>query len=143
MMTSSKPNLKDVLSNAKTIAIIGCSPDTYRTSNFAAKYMQHQGYRIIPINPTADEVAGEKCYPSLSEVPDSIQIDIVNVFRNSKYSAQAVQDAVDWKAKTGQNPVIWTQLDVSSPEAEKIAMEHDLPYIKNKCIMVEWDRLHK
>ena len=136
-------NIDEVLSEAKTIAMIGCSPNIYRTSNYAARFLQKRGYRVIPVNPEAEEIYGEKCYDSLSDIPDNIQIDIVNVFRNSKYSADAARDVADWKEQTGQNPVVWTQLDVSSSEAEKIAEENELPYIRNKCIMVEWDRYFK
>ncbi|MEX0608251.1 MAG: CoA-binding protein [Balneolaceae bacterium] len=142
-MINIKSQTKEILSESKTIAMIGCSPDNHRTSNYAAKFLQERGYKVIPVNPVADEILGEKCYPKLTEIPESIQIDIVNVFRNSKYSAEAVQDVAEWKAKTGQNPVVWTQLDVSSPEAEKIAEENNLDYVKNKCIMVEWERSFK
>lgn len=140
-MININSKVKDVLSESKTIAMIGCSPDEYRTSNYAAKFLQSRGYKVIPVNPEADQVIGEKCYPKLTDIPDSITIDIVNVFRNAKFSADAVKDVAEWKSKTGQNPVVWTQLDVSSPEAEEIAEENDLSYIRNRCIMVEWERV--
>ena len=136
-------NINEVLSEAKTIAMIGCSPNVYRTSNYAARFLQERGYRVIPVNPEAEEIYGEKCYDSLTDIPEDIEIDVVNVFRNSKYAAEAAQDVADWKEQTGQNPVVWTQLDVSSPEAETIAEEYELPYVRNKCIMVEWDRYFK
>ncbi len=142
-MISDTKEFYQVLKQAKTVVIIGCSPNKYRTSNYAAQFLQDRGYRIIPVNPQADEIYGEKCYDSLSDVPEGTKVDIVNVFRNSDYSAQAVADTAAWKKKTGQNPVVWTQLDVSSPEAESIAEENQLPYIKNRCIMVEWDRTFK
>lgn len=142
-MISDNKDIYNILKDAKTIAMIGCSPNEYRTSNYAAKFLQERGYRVIPINPGAKEVYGEKSYDNLADVPSDIEIDIVNVFRNSKFSAEAAQDAADWKTKTGQNPVVWTQLDVSSPEAKKIAEENGLPYVKNRCIMVEWDRNFK
>ncbi|MEX0720859.1 MAG: CoA-binding protein [Balneolaceae bacterium] len=140
-MISRNSELKEILSQSKTIAIIGCSPDEYRTSNYAAKFLQERGYNIIPVNPEAEEIVGVKCYPKLIDIQDSVSIDIVNVFRNSRYSADAVKNAADWKSKTGQNPVVWTQLDVSSPEAEQIAVDNNLPYVKNRCIMVEWERM--
>lgn len=136
-------NIDEVLSEAKTIAMIGCSPNIYRTSNYAARFLQERGYRVIPINPEAEEIYGEKCYHSLTNIPEDVQIDVVNVFRNSKYAAEATRDVANWKEQTGQNPVVWTQLDVSSPEAEQIAEENELRYIRNKCIMVEWDRYFK
>jgi len=136
-------NIDDALSEAKIIAMIGCSPDIYRTSNYAAKFLQEKGYRVIPINPKAEEIYDEKCYNSINDIPEDVQIDIVNVFRNSEYAADALKEVAEWKEKTGQNPIVWTQLDVSSPEAEQIAEENELPYIRNKCIMVEWDRFFK
>lgn len=133
-------DIEKTLENAKTIVMIGCSADEMRTSNYAAKFLQKRNYRVIPVNPQFEEILGEKCYPSILDIPEDTQVDIVNVFRNSKYSADAVQDVADWKAKTGQNPVVWTQLDVSSAKGEQIAEENDLPYVKNQCIMVEWER---
>lgn len=138
-----KENTKKILAEAKTIAMIGCSPDEYRTSNYAVKFLQERGYRVIPINPMVDEILGETSYASLQDVPEDTEIDIVNIFRNSAYSGDAVKDVSEWKEKTGQNPVVWTQLDVSSPEAEAIAQKHQMPYVKNKCIMVEWERAEK
>ncbi len=140
-MISTDKEIREVLEQAKTVAMIGCSPNEYRTSNYAAKFLQERGYRVIPINPQAEEIYGEKCYDRLQDVPNDISVDIVNVFRNSEFAAEAAQDAADWKSQTGQNPVFWTQLEVSSPESEEIAIKNKLPYIKNKCIMVEWDRL--
>jgi predicted CoA-binding protein len=140
-MINDTKEIKQILKTAKTVAMIGCSPNEYRTSNYAAKFLRDRGYRVIPINPEAEIISGEKCFDNLNDLPSNIEVDIVNVFRNSKYSADATQDVAEWKAKTGQNPVVWTQLDVSSPKAEEIADEHDLPYIKNHCIMVEYDRV--
>ncbi len=142
-MISANKEIHQVLKRAKTVAMIGCSPSQFRTSNYAAKFLQDCGYRVIPVNPHTNEIYGEKCYDNLNDLPEDTQVDIVNVFRNSDYSAEAVQDAAEWKKKTGQNPVVWTQLDVSSPEAEKIAEKNELPYIKNRCIMVEWNRNFK
>ena len=142
-MINDNKDIAKTLKKAKTIAMIGCSPNTYRTSNYAARFLEEKGYRVIPVNPGSEEINGETCYDHLLDIPSNIQIDIVNVFRNSEHSSEAVQDTADWKSKTGQNPVVWTQLDVSSPKAEKIAEENRLPYIKNRCIMVEWDRNFK
>lgn len=142
-MISDNKDIHNILKNAKTVAMIGCSPDEYRTSNYAAKFLLDRGYRVIPVNPKAGEIYGEASYDRLTDIPSDIQIDIVNIFRNSEFSAEAAQDVAEWKSKTGQDPVVWTQLDVSSPEAEKVAEENELPYIKNRCIMVEWDRNFK
>ncbi|GAB5408959.1 MAG: CoA-binding protein [Balneolaceae bacterium] len=134
-------NPQEVLKKAKTVAIVGCSPDPYRTSNYAAKYLKKNGYEIIPVNPGEKEILGEKCYPDLNSIPKTIQVDIVNVFRRSIHTSRVVEEVIEWKKVTGQNPVVWTQLDVSSPQAELKAKEAQLPYIRNLCIMVELDRI--
>ncbi len=136
-----QPNPQAVLKDSKTVAVIGCSPDPYRTSNYAAKYLQKRGYKMIPVNPKESNILGEKCYPNLDAIPSDIKIDIVNVFRNKRYTEGVVDEVANWKTKTGQNPVVWTQLDVTSYEAELKAEEAELPYIRNLCIMVELDHL--
>lgn len=140
MITSLK-DINKALKQAKTVAVVGCSPNPYRTSNYAAKYLMDRGYKVLPVNPGHDEILGVKCYRSLDKISESITIDIVNVFRNSAHTEGVVEEVIDWKEKTGQNPVVWTQLDVSSPEAEEKAKEAGLPYIRNRCIMVELDHI--
>lgn len=140
-MTKTLPNPQKVLKNSRTVAIIGCSSDSYRTSNYAAKYLKKRGYTIIPVNPKEKEILGEKCYSHLNDIPDNIKVDIVNVFRNKIHTSGVVDEVSEWKKKTKQSPVIWTQLDVSTTEAEQKAKEAELPYIRNLCIMVELDHL--
>ncbi|MBO6524281.1 MAG: CoA-binding protein [Balneolaceae bacterium] len=140
-MNTMTPNPQDILRKAKTVAVIGCSPDPYRTSNYAAKYLLKKGYTMIPVNPNEKEILGERCYPDLNSIPEEIQVDVVNVFRRSVHTEGVVKEVEQWKQKTGQNPVIWTQLDVSSPQAELKAEEAELPYVRNLCIMVEMDRM--
>ncbi len=134
-------NPQEVLKETRTVAIIGCSPDPYRTSNYAAVYLKRKGYKVIPVNPKEKEILGEVCYSALADIPGDITIDIVNVFRRSIHTEGVVREVIEWKKKTGQNPVIWTQLDVSSAEAELLAEQESLPYIRNRCIMVELDHL--
>ncbi len=141
MSTLELPNPQEILKKANVVAVVGCSPDPYRTSNYAANYLKKRGYTMIPVNPSEDEILGEKCYPSLNDIPSEIHIDIVNVFRNKRYTHGVVEEVAQWKMNTGQNPAIWTQLDVSSPQAELLAEKHGLPYIRNVCIMVELDHL--
>ncbi len=133
-------DVKEVLQSAKTIAIVGCSPNPYRTSNYIAKFLMERGYTIIPVNPGHDEILGVKCYRSLGEIPAQTKIDVVNIFRDSAHTAGVMDEVLEWNKVSGQNPTVWTQLDVSSPEAEVIAEKNNVPYIKNRCIMVEWER---
>ncbi len=140
-MSLNTPNIHKTLDESKTIAIIGCSADQYRTSNYIAKFLKDRDYTIIPVNPSEDEILGEKCYNELNDIPAETTIDIVNVFRANEHTAGIVNEVLQWNEKTGQNPVIWTQLDVSSDEAERIAEKENLPYVKNRCIMVEHEKL--
>jgi hypothetical protein len=134
-------NPKETLKKARTVAVIGCSANPYRTSNYAANYLKEKGYRIIPVNPTEREILGEKCYASISDIPIDIPVDVMNIFRNKRYTAGVIKELSAWNKKSGQNPVFWTQLDVSSAEAEVIAEKNNIPYVRNVCIMVELDRL--
>ncbi|GIV59441.1 MAG: hypothetical protein KatS3mg043_0530 [Rhodothermaceae bacterium] len=118
-----------------------CSADPRRTSHRIARYLQRAGYRILPVNPNYEEVLGEPCYPDLQHIPKETQLDIVNIFRRSAHTADMVRQVVQWQAETGQTPVVWTQLGVSSPEAERLARQAGLPYVKNRCIAVEHGRL--
>ena len=135
------PDLRTVLENAQTIAVVGCSGRRTRTSYKIARYMQNRGYRIVPVNPNYDEVLGETCYPDLPSVPADVQIDIVDIFRRPDHTADMVRTAVDRAQQTDEHPVIWTQIGVSSTEAETLAAEADLPYVRNRCIKVAYDRL--
>ncbi|HET6527686.1 MAG TPA: CoA-binding protein [Balneolaceae bacterium] len=126
-----------LLKKAKGVAIIGCSAVKYRTSYHIASYLKENGLRILPVNPGYDEVLGEKCYDSVKDIPEDIQVDIVDIFRDSQYTAEMVRETIEWANETGRKPVIWTQLDVSSPEAKSLAEEAGFDYVENKCIMVE------
>jgi predicted CoA-binding protein len=129
-----------LFASTRTIAVVGCSARTERTSHRIATYLKNNGFRIIPVNPNYDTVLGQTCYPSLLDIPDETEIDILNIFRNPRYTADMVEDAVRRSAQTGRHPVIWTQIGVSSNEAREKARAADLPYIKNRCIMVEHSR---
>ncbi|MFH5831894.1 CoA-binding protein [Halalkalibaculum sp. DA3122] len=130
-------SIADILNSAETIAIIGCSTDPYRTSHHIARYLKDQGYQIIPVNPEYEEVLGEKCYPKLTDIPKEQRIDVVDIFRNSAYTAEMVDTVIDRVQQTGHKPVVWTQLGVSSGEAKQKAASAGLQYIEERCLMVE------
>ncbi len=133
--------MKDLLENLKTVAIIGCSANKFRTSYHIANYLKENGIRIFPINPNYEEVLGVRCYPNIEALPTDININLVDIFRDSKYTADMVREIIDWSEKTGQKPAIWTQLAVSSDEAKSLAEDAGFTYIENECIMVQHDRL--
>lgn len=134
--------MKEILNSTKTIAIIGLSSTSYRTSHRIGKYLLDEGFTIIPINPNENSVFGLKSYPQIADVPDDVRIDMIDIFRNSNYTAQMVKEIVEWSESTGQKPVIWTQIGVSSDQAKKIAEQNGFTYIEDKCLMVEHGRRH-
>jgi len=132
---------KEILNEAKTVAVIGMSEKAYRTSHHIASFLQDEGYRIVPINPNLKgEVLGEDSYDSIKEVPNEIKIDIIDIFRNKEYTEAMVDEIIEWSKQTGQKPVIWTQLDVSSDTARKKAKEAGFEYVENRCAMVEYEK---
>lgn len=137
MPDTATPDLRTLLRDAQTIAVVGLSDRPSRTSYAIAQYLQRAGYRIIPVNPYADEVLGAKAYPDVASIPAETQVDIVNVFRRSDKTAGVVRDTAARTQATGQQPAIWTQLGVSSADAEQEAADAGLPYIANRCIMVD------
>lgn len=127
----------DILKAAKNIAVVGCSPNPARTSNAIARYLIGAGYTVIPVNPNHTEILGQVSYPDLQSIPADVQVDIVNVFRRPAHTEGVVQDTLERIKTTGESPVIWTQIGVSSRQAEELAEGAGLTYVKNRCIMVE------
>lgn len=92
---------------------------------------------MIPINPNETEVLGEPCYDTIFDVPGDLTIDMIDIFRNKRYTQEMVQQIIEWSKESGQKPVIWTQLDVSTPEAKQLAENAGFEYVENRCLMVE------
>lgn len=132
-----------LLTSADTIAVVGLSARSSRTSHQIAKRLQSGGYDVRPVNPVYDEVLGVPSVATLSDLADEVDappIDIVNVFRAPEHTADVVRDAIAYADATGTTPTIWTQLGVSSPDAEALAEDAGLPYIRNRCIAVELNK---
>ena len=122
--------IAELLRSAKTIAVVGLSNNPARTSNGVSAYMQSQGYRIIPVNPAISEALGEKAYPTLSEVPE--KIDIVNVFRRPEHVPEVVDEAIRFGV-----PAIWMQEGVVHEEAAEKARQAGIFVVMDKCILKE------
>ena len=137
----SSPDLQTALASARTIAVVGCSPRGFQTSHRIARYIQNVGIRMVPVNPHHDEILGEPCYPSVQAIPDDIEVDIVDVFRRSEFTEGVVDDVAARAEATGQRPIVWTQLGVHSEAAERAAAEAGLPYVANRCLMVDHAQL--
>jgi len=126
----SRERIKELLVAAGNIAVVGLSDKPDRVSYMVAEAMQKKGYRIIPVNPNATEILGEKCYASLTDIPEPV--DIVNVFRRSETVVPVAEEAVQIKAK-----VFWLQQGIVNEEAARIASEAGLEVIMDRCIKVE------
>ena len=126
--------LRRILRETKVIAVVGLSADWYRPSYFAAKYMQEHGYRVIPVNPKYDAILGEKCYRSLREVPE--KVDMVDVFRKTPDVMPVAEDAIAIGAK-----VLWQQLGVRNESAAAKARAAGLDAILDRCVKIEHGRL--
>jgi|TARA_B110000259_G_C13793755_1_gene313803 predicted CoA-binding protein len=128
--------IKDILSNNKTIAMIGVSKDLKKPSTIVMKYMQKYGYKVIPVNPSAkgEKILGEEVFGKLNEI--KTPIDIVDVFRPSKEAIEIAKETVKIKAK-----VLWLQLGISSDEAKKIVEANNIEYIENRCTKMEYQKI--
>tara|TARA_X000001036_G_C20684110_1_gene806961 strand:- start:1200 stop:1604 length:405 start_codon:yes stop_codon:yes gene_type:complete len=112
----------------KTIAVVGMSPRLERPSHYVSLYLQENGYKIIPVNPSQEEIIGLKCYPSLLDIQE--EIDIVDVFRRSEHVYSIAQEAVQINAKA-----LWLQDSVISLEAKELAEKNNMLFIMNDCLL--------
>ena len=122
-----------ILKECRNIAVVGLSPKPDRPSNGVSSYMQRAGYNIIPVNPAVTEVLGRPCYPDLKAVPEPI--DLVDVFRDSKFVSGIVDEAIEIGAK-----VIWLQLGIEDDEAVARAEAAGIQVVQDRCIKVEHAR---
>lgn len=131
-----KAAIRQSFANCKTIAVVGLSPKPHRDSFRVAKYMQDHGFRIVPINPNAPEVLGEKAYASLTEAAMHERIDMVNCFRNSQDIPPIAAEAIAIGAKS-----LWLQIGVVNDAAAKQATDAGLVVVQDLCLMVEHRQL--
>lgn len=124
-----KEELKGILEDAKTIAVVGLSGNPERTSYQVSAAMQKAGYRIIPVNPTVDEVLGEKSYPSLTDIKE--KIDIINVFRRPEHLPQVAKESAQTDCR-----IFWAQQGIVNEEAADYLEERDFTVIMDLCIKV-------
>ena len=126
--------IRDILTTPRSIAVVGCSPDPSRDSHGIAALLKARGHTIIPVNPHCREVLGERCFPSLRQIPDTV--DMVDVFRRSEFVDQIAEDAVSIGAS-----ILWLQLGVIDETAAKKAHEAGLTVIMDRCPAIEYRRL--
>ena len=126
----SKDEIAELLTSAKTIAVVGLSSDAIRPSFGVSQYMQRKGYRIVPVNPNEKSVLGERSYSALGEVPD--KIDIVDVFRRSEFVPEIVDEVIRLKI-----PALWLQEGVVHEAAAKKARAAGIKVVMDRCILKE------
>jgi hypothetical protein len=130
-------DIRHILDHTKTIAVLGLSDDPTRASHGVAAYLQRAGYRIIPVNPTLNEILGEACYPTLTEAARHAQIDLVDVFRRSDAVPAIVEEAIALGL-----PALWLQEGVVHEAAAEKGRRAGLRVVMDRCMLKEHRRLH-
>ncbi|GFO60794.1 CoA-binding protein [Geomonas silvestris] len=128
--------IEQIITSYKTIAVVGLSPDPGKPSYEVASYLKKAGYRIIPVNPACREVLGERCYPSISEIPE--EVEVVDIFRRSEFVPEVVVQAIQKGVKA-----IWMQEGVVHEAAAARAAAAGLLVVMDHCMLKEHYKLHK
>lgn len=134
MIVDDIPGIRRILEECRTVAMVGLSANWYRPSNFAAKYLVEHGFRVIPVSPRYEEILGERCFPTLADIPEPV--DVVDCFRTADAIPGLAEEAVAIGAK-----VLWMQLGITSDEGARIASEGGLDVVVNRCMKIEYGRL--
>jgi O-acetylhomoserine (thiol)-lyase len=137
--------IKSILSDVRTIAVVGASSNVNRPSYFAMKYMQTKGYRIVPVNPGLPEgtkILGETVYPDFRKIPASVRVDMVDIFRNAEAAAKITDQAIEVMHERNIR-VIWMQLGVRHDEAAARATAAGLRVVMDRCPKIEYSRLYR
>ena len=129
----SDKQIQNILS-LKKVAVIGMSKNSSKAAHYVPKYLSDNGYDITPVNPTAKEILGKKCYDSVSEIDEDV--DIIDIFRPSEQVLPFVQEAIKKKPK-----VIWLQEGIHNVEAEELARKEGIDVVFNRCMLAEHQRL--
>ncbi len=134
---NTEADIAHILAHTRTVAVVGLSPTPHRDSHAVARYLQAQGWHIVPINPNASNILGETAYPTLTEAARHHRIDLVNVFRNSADVPPVVDEAITIGA-----PAVWLQMGVVHDAAAQKARDAGLRVVQDHCLMVEHRRKH-
>jgi Predicted CoA-binding protein len=132
----SEERIKEILKSSKVIAVVGASRTEGKPANYVPAYLKSKGYKIIPVNPFAEEILGEKAYKSLLEIPEEVKIDIVDVFRPPEEVKKVVEEAIKRGVK-----IVWLQLGIYNKEAVELAKKNNIEIIWNRCMMETHRRL--
>jgi len=139
----SQNETKEILATYRTFAVVGLSREPDKDSYKVSEYLKKHGFRIIPVNPFADEILGEKSYKSLLDIPAEIQktIEVVDIFRPAKDAPPIVEQAIKLKKMHGKPYVVWMQLGIVNEQAAETAKKAGLTVVMNRCMMIEHRRL--
>ena len=127
--------IRRILENCRAIAVYGMSRNPAKAAHWVPRYMAQKGYRIIPVNPSAETILGLRSYPDLASVPEPI--DVVQVFRRSEDALKPVREAVARKKERGDVSVVWLQQGIRSEEARKLAEQEGLLFVQDRCMYHE------
>ena len=130
MLQNSAQQIESLLKAAETIAVVGLSPKPERPSNAVAAYLLSQGYTVIPVNPGQRQILGQTCYPNLAAIP--VKVDIVDIFRRAEFVPPIVEQAVAIGAGA-----VWMQSGIAHDEAARVATDHGLMVVMDRCIKVD------
>jgi predicted CoA-binding protein len=130
-------DVKTMLTTTRTWAVVGCSPDPNRDSYRIAAMLKHRGFTVVPVNPREEEILGERCYPTVADIPDDVAIDVVDIFRRSDQAGAHVDEAI---ARDGVKGV-WLQLGVIDDDAAQRARHAGLLVAMDRCPAIELPRL--
>jgi predicted CoA-binding protein len=129
-------DVREILTSSRVWAVVGCSPDPGRDSHRIAALLQRRGYRVIPVNPVADEILGERCYPDLRSIPAEEGVEVVDVFRRSSAAGAHVAEAIEIGARA-----VWMQLGVVDADAAERGRAAGLRVVMDRCPAIELPRL--
>jgi hypothetical protein len=133
---SSPDTIRRILTETRTWAVVGCSPDPRRDSHRIARLLQGRGFRVIPVNPNADHLLGERCYATLTEIPATEGVEVVDIFRRADRAGEHVDEAIEIGARA-----VWMQLGVIDEPAAQRALDAGLLVVMDRCPAIELPRL--
>jgi len=138
-------SIEEILKRFTVISIVGLSKDPSKDSYRVASYMKNEGFTVIPVNPSTSEILGERCYPSLTAMPEELQrrVEIVNIFRPSQQVSPLVDEAIKMRKRWGSPSVVWTQLGIVDYEAAARAESAGLAVVMDRCILIEHQRINR
>jgi uncharacterized protein len=127
-----------VMKSARTIAVVGASKNPEKEAHLVPAFLKEHGYRIIPVNPTAPEILGERTFPSLLAIPADVasHVDVVEVFRPSEELPEVARQVVELSRRSGKRYVFWAQSGLENDDAKRILGDADIPYVMNACMRV-------